>query len=191
MQKSIQIFTILAELRLGVLLSRRDPLPYRCAKVFKCQGGFTQYPFFVRFCFNTEKYALFRSHFYKPISALSIMLHMNQNFVYERRERWSERRNPVKRYSSGADPEIFGGEGYAQDIIFLQRFLDNFPFQFNSFMYNQSSCVIPKQMFLQWLLVWPGAEPEICNWRGGYFGVWGRSPSARRFCNSFAKTTYF
>ena len=35
----------------------------------------------------------------------------------------------VKRYSSGADPEIFAGEGSAQDMIFLNAFLCGFPFQ--------------------------------------------------------------
>ena len=42
----------------------------------------------------------------------------------------------VKKYSSGADPEIFAGEGSAQDI-FLYAFLYSFPFQFNSFRRNQ------------------------------------------------------
>ena len=36
------------------------------------KGEFTQYPFFVRFCFSLKKYALFHPHFYMSISALSI-----------------------------------------------------------------------------------------------------------------------
>ena len=36
---------------------------------------------FLRFCFSLKKYALFRPHFYKSISALSRLLHINKNFV--------------------------------------------------------------------------------------------------------------
>ena len=51
----------------------------------------------------------------------------------------------AKIYSLEADPEIFAGEGYAQDILyFSKRFCTIFPFQFNSFWWNQSPCVISK-----------------------------------------------
>ena len=45
------------------------------------KGEFTQYPFFVRFlrlCFSLNKYVLFYSHFYIPISALTKLSHTGQ-----------------------------------------------------------------------------------------------------------------
>ena len=41
---------------------------------------------FLRFCFSMKKYALFRRYFYKSISALSRLLHVDENFVYFRTE---------------------------------------------------------------------------------------------------------
>ena len=45
------------------------------------KGEFTQYPFFVRFCFSLKKYALFHPHFYKSIYALSRLLYIDKHFV--------------------------------------------------------------------------------------------------------------
>ena len=42
--------------------------------------------FFIRFCFSMKKFALFRLHFYKSISALRRLLHIDKIFECERRE---------------------------------------------------------------------------------------------------------
>ena len=44
------------------------------------KGEFTQYPFFVRFCFSLTKYPLFHPHFYVSISALTRQSHTGQKF---------------------------------------------------------------------------------------------------------------
>ena len=44
------------------------------------KGEFTQYPFFLRFCF-LKKYAFFHPHFYKSISVPSRLLYIDKNFV--------------------------------------------------------------------------------------------------------------
>ena len=42
------------------------------------KNEFTQYPFFVCFCFSVNKYALFHSHFYMSISTLAKLSHTGQ-----------------------------------------------------------------------------------------------------------------